>query len=137
MTNMADFFTREKANNGIKLPLVLPTGEPTEHWLIVRSSDSDEFKKAEALANRKLLQLAKEPTQQELVDLSLENRLDMLSVLVSGWSFDNPCTPENVRNFLQSAPQIADAVDKTAGNRRFFYSLASSGFTDTPSQSAS
>lgn len=33
---MESFFTRENANEGIELPLLLPDGTKTEHWLRIR-----------------------------------------------------------------------------------------------------
>lgn len=37
---MESFFTRENANEGIELPLLLPDGTKTEHWLRIRGVDA-------------------------------------------------------------------------------------------------
>ena len=45
---MSAFFTRDRANEGIELPLYLPNGRKSEHWLRVLGVDSDAFRLAEA-----------------------------------------------------------------------------------------
>ena len=59
---MESFFTRENANEGIELPLLLPDGTKTEHWLRIRGVDADGFRKAEARSKRKMLEIAAERT---------------------------------------------------------------------------
>lgn len=54
-----------------------------------------------------------------------EGTLEMRAALISEWSFDMPCTVENISNFLREAPQIADEVDKFASRRAFFFRLPS------------
>ena len=57
---MESFSTRENANEGIELPLLLPDGTKTEHWLRIRGVDADGFRKAEARSKRKMLEIAAE-----------------------------------------------------------------------------
>ena len=38
---MNAFFTRGVANEGVQLPLYLPTGEKSEHWVRILGVDSD------------------------------------------------------------------------------------------------
>jgi hypothetical protein len=42
--NMDAFYTRQKANEGIQLPLFLPDGTKTDHWIRIRGIDSDAFR---------------------------------------------------------------------------------------------
>ena len=50
---MNAFFTRGVANEGLQLPLYLPNGEKSEHWVRVLGVDSDSFRAAEAESKRK------------------------------------------------------------------------------------
>ena len=49
MVGMDAFFTRDKANEGIKVPLRTPEGKETDHYLVIRSQWSDDFQKALSL----------------------------------------------------------------------------------------
>ena len=123
---MEEFYTRTKANEGVKLPLSTPDGEKTDHWLMILGVDSDVFREAESEAKRSLIQKKADPK---------EAMLSVVASLVSDWSFDKPCTQEEVKAFLKEAPQIADAVDKVAGDRKLFFALRSSGSNDSPKES--
>lgn len=122
---MEEFYTRTKANEGVKLPLSTPDGKETDHWLMIRGVDSDAFREAEADAKRSLIQKKADPK---------EAMLSAVSALVSDWSFDKPCTQDAVKDFLREAPQIADSVDKVAGDRKLFFALRSSSSNDSPEE---
>ncbi|QQM14078.1 putative tail assembly chaperone [Vibrio phage pVco-14] len=118
---MQEFFTRQKANEGNKVPLYLPNGEPSEHWIQVRGVDSDQFKTAENAAKRKAVEIAQIEEVQERAKVVRETELECVAALVADWSFDEECTPENVVNFLREAPQIADMINRYAANRKSFF----------------
>lgn len=122
---MQEFFTRQKANEGVKLPLYLPDGTPSEHWIKVRGIDSDHFRKAEASAKRKAIEFAQIDDVEERANKVRETELECIAALVAGWSFDMECTKENVVNFLREAPQIADMVNRYAARRAEFFSKKS------------
>ena len=111
---MESFFTRENANEGIELPLLLPDGTKTEHWLRIRGVDADGFRKAEARSKRKMLEIAAEKDLDKRDAEVEDTRLAMLAALVIGWSFDNPCTEAEIKRLFREAPQIAEQVDRTA-----------------------
>jgi len=119
---MEEFFTRTKANEGVKLPLTTPDGKETKHWLMIRGVDSDAFREAEAEAKRSIIQKRIEPG---------EAMRSVVASLISDWSFDKPCSRDEVMAFLLEAPQIADAVDKVAGDRKLFFALRSSSLNDS------
>ena len=64
-------------------------------------------------------------------------RVRLVACLVSSWSFEQPCTPENVQAFLRESPQIMEATDKVAANRRAFFKGSSNSSSDTPRASSS
>src|SRR5690606_26407498 len=103
MIGMEAFYTREKANEGIKLPLHLPSGEPTEHWLRIRGVDSDEFRLAEAESRRDAFRVASIEDPRERAKAIEDAKIDLLAHLVIEWSFDKECTLEAVKEFLREA----------------------------------
>lgn len=131
---MEQFFTRSQANEGIKLPLALPDGTPTEHYLTVLGVDSDAFRLAEADQRRRAPAIAAIDDEKERLEAINASKFELIASLVSGWSFDKPCTARNVLDFFREAPQIADQVDAVAGRRSLFFALKRSGSSDTPNQ---
>jgi hypothetical protein len=121
---MDEFHTRTKANEGHKIPLYTADGRLSAHWLRVRGVDSDVFRKAQTRQTRRVAELAALP-DAERDEAIAEATLDMQTALVAEWSFDKPCTPENVKEFLREAPQIAAEVDKFASRRSFFFKMPS------------
>ena len=135
---MEAFFTRARANEGIKLPLALPDGTPTEHWIRIRGIDSDQFKQAEAEARRHAFELMDIKDPVELQKAVSNDKLKLLAALVIDWSFaDRPCTQENIFNLLQEAPQIADEIDRLSARRRLFFKQGSPTSTPSPASSSS
>lgn len=118
---MQEFFTRQIANEGIRLPLVLPDGSPSEHWLQVRGMDSDEFHTAEMIAKREAAMIADIPSDEERAVAVNDAQNTLIAALIADWSFPTDCTKENVKNFLREAPQIADEVNRLAAKRSLFF----------------
>ena len=135
-TPQSSFFTRPRANEGIEVPLSLPDGTPTEHKLRILGVDSDVFRTEEAASRQRMLEAASSKEGIAKFDHQAE-RVRLVSYLVGSWSFEQPCTPENVQAFLRDAPQIMEAIDKVAANRRAFFKVSSSSSSDTPSASSS
>lgn len=137
VTSMDQFFTRAKSNEGVSVPLLLPDGSPTEHWIKVRGIDSDEYRRADSRARRRAIDIAQEKDEGTREDMIEDTKLDVLSVLVADWSFPKPCTPEEVKAFLREAPHIADLVDKTAYKRALFFVKSSTPSSTTQEQASS
>jgi len=134
---MDAFFTRDRANEGIQLPLYTPTGKKTDHWLRIIGVDSDAFRLAEAAAKRDAFRVANiEDKAEQAAEIAAAKRR-LIAVLVVAWSFPEPCTPKTVEAFLEKAPQIMDAVDTAASRRALFFAVRSSSSPSTPSASSS
>lgn len=127
--NMQDFYTRQKGSEGKKVPLYSPSGEPTSHWLLVRSIDSDEFRRAEIQAKRAAAKLVEIEDEEERAAEVRKQTTGVIASLIAGWSFEQECSPDNVVNFLTEAPQIADMVNQIAARRRDFYNAPSENCT--------
>lgn len=122
---MKEFYTRQKANEGVKLPLFHPDGTMSDHWFMVRGIDSDHFRRAESLAKRKAVELAQIEDPNERAEKVRDTELTCIAALVAGWSFEEECTTDNVVSFLREAPQIADMVNRYAARRAEFFSKKS------------
>lgn len=138
MAGMEKFHTRSKANEGRKLFLATPDGERTEHWLLILSQHSDKFRRARDTA----LQLrAKEIALIKDLEERRERAQDELGVvqaaLVAGWSFEEPCTAENVQTFLREAPQIGDAISRFAEDDAAFFAASPSSTTGQETKAGS
>lgn len=145
------FFTREKANAGIKLELKLPDGTPTECWIKVRGVDSDAYKKAAAEMRLRALALMGSDNEEDKAklqdmakgELHKSELLEMHASLVADWYILDeddkpiPFTPENVRTFLREAPQIAEQINEVSTRRKLFFGKSLKSSTPTPEPSSS
>lgn len=132
--SMEQFFTRDKANEGKKLSLLMPDGSKSGEWIKIRSLDSDAYQKAILKRQRLALKLADLDDEDALDDLSQKAGIDVLVSLVADWSFEEPCSEENVRKLLLNAPQIKDAIDVAAHKRAFFYAPSSTSLQSSSSK---
>jgi len=121
MSSMQDFFTRQKAREGIKFPLTLPDGTDSEHWITVRGVDSDEFRLAENKAKRSAMSLLDLDDENERSAAIRKAELECITSLIASWSFEEECTFANVLNFLTEAPHISDAVNRLAARRQNYF----------------
>lgn len=129
------FHTREAGNEGTRMPLLDPaTGEKTAHWLHILSMDSDVYRKANTQAMRRVTGIEHIEAEDQKLEAHEDNGLTLVASLVTGWSFDQPETPEedrlectldNVKDFLREAPQIRAAIDRASGERSFFFAGSS------------
>lgn len=129
-----DFYTLPKACEGVEFPLERD-GKPSGHWLRIRGTDSDQFRKARFEGSRKMRDLPPDTADWDRGIVMDGVVLDSLAALVADWSFDEPCTQEAVREFLKNAPQVAESVDRAANDRTRFFGESSTNSKDTPKQS--
>lgn len=134
---MKEFYTRQTANEGVQLPLYYPDGTLSEHWLKVRGVDSDHFRRAEAKAKRKAVEMAQIEDEQKRAEAVRETELECIAALVAGWSFPEQATTDNVVNFLREAPQIADMVNRFAARRAEFFGKKSTSSASGSSRKSS
>lgn len=138
VAKLSDFFTRQRANEGIELPLALPDGTPTAHWIRIRGRDSDAFKQAATDARRRAFELSEESDSvAKLTQAMVSERLNTIAALIISWSFSEECNQENILAMLKEAPQIADQIDALATKRSLFFQLGSKSSTTSPAPSSS
>lgn len=134
--SMEKFFTRQKSNEGIKVPLYYPgSNEASGDWLLVVGMESDSFRVAEHQAKRRTLEITRmeEPARTEA---HLDAKRTLVASLIKGWSFEKELTHENVMEFLREAPQIEEAVNNIAGRRHLFFVKESSNSVSSPDSSS-
>lgn len=133
----SDFFTRQRANEGEKLAIIHPNGTESEHYLIVRSVDSDHYRKARDEAMREALKISTMPSGDDRDEAMQKVTIDTLASLIVGWSFEVECNEESIREFLIESPGNADRVDKFAADRARFFTKPVTTSTTTPEASSS
>lgn len=121
MNPMDAFNTVAVANKGRKLPLLLPDGSPSEHYLIVGHVYADAFRAKSEQIEREFAEAKFGDDAMAAKKFMDDNRPVLLASLIYGWSFEKECTPENVAAFLKTAPQIMAKVDEYAGSTAFFF----------------
>lgn len=136
MGKVSDFFTRDAANEGVKIPLLNPRTGRAE-WIKILGIDSDVFREAKINKARELIKIAEIDDNGERAEAIKEADLELLSVLVVDWSFDDPCVPAEIVNVLRNAPQIAEVVDTKAGARSLFLQKKSGNSKGTQKRSSS
>ena len=138
-TSMSSFFVDEAAEEGIKMPLLSPTGQETDHWLQIRSVDSKSFRKKESRMKR---EIAIQASRTDLTDDEKEEayqkiQTELVAELVIAWSFPEECNLENKVTLFTKAPQIFDAVDSVSGKRPLFYAKSGLKSSSSPQESLS
>lgn len=109
MNEFDQFKTKPLHSKAQKLPLYTPEGQETEHFLEVFGSDSDEARNAKEESYRQAASLMRDSKYNSEQEKQI--KLEWIASLVAGWSFKKDFTRENVLNFLDDSPYIADAVD--------------------------
>ena len=133
MASISDFFTREDANEGIKLPLLRQDGSDSGLWVRIGSIDSDAYR----AARRDMERAAFRRGEGDDIDTILSTHKErMIAALILDWSpeFDDRPTTENKLKFVREAPHIADRIDVAATNRAEFSKKKLSNYSEPSSQ---
>ena len=131
MAKKEAYFTRARANRGVKLPLLTPEGKDEGDWLWVLGIDSDAFREAKAELNRRIVGVASLKDEAEKKRATKEEEYRLIAALVTGWSFEDPYTPEAMMELLTEAPQIARTIDDFVYSRASFFRALSGSSPDT------
>lgn len=118
---MNEFHTRKVANEGVQVPLYRPDGTLSDHWIKIRGIDSDYFRRSEAKAKRKAIELTLIDDEDERAEAVRDTELECIASLISAWSFPQVLTIAEAVKFLREAPQIADMINRFAARRAEFF----------------
>lgn len=117
--------TLDGANAGARMPIIDPEGKTTQDWLHVLGTDSTPFQVANRQMRRRIFSFIETKDEKfkdtdEYVQFSLTEQRRLQASLVTAWSFDEPCNPENVLVFLSQAPGVSEQVEEFASKRSRF-----------------
>jgi hypothetical protein len=124
-SSINNLFILKNAQEGKPMEVTFPNGIKTGDTITVLGSDSEKFRAAMAVARREEIDAIGEfdsKTKPELLaEKQHEGKLKLVSSLVTGWTFEEDCTKENVITLFRNAPYILEQVDSFAANRRNFF----------------
>lgn len=137
MDELEQFYTQEKSEEGMRVPLLKPDGSESGHWLLIRGTDSQAFRLAERMGQRKGRDLAfKTKDENQLAAGYAGIETEVIASLVKAWSFEKPCTLANVVDFFKKAPQIQDTVNVMGAKRALFFKNGSTSSEPSPDPSS-
>lgn len=111
------FFTRPKADEGKQVPLSYPDGSESPHWIRIKGMDSEAYSKAFAAERKHLASF-----EGEIPDDEFEaSKVRLLTAMVSGWSFEEDASDENVARLLANNPTLAEKLNRLAADTKFFF----------------
>jgi hypothetical protein len=126
MAKLADFNTTDRAEEGVKLDLLLPNGEPSGEWVQVRSYLSPIAQKARYEAERKRAEKGDKLTFEDGQALEAESR----AALVKAWSFEDACTTDSVKAWLLTSQMVSQAIIVAATQDQRFFGKPSTDSSD-------
>lgn len=118
-------FTRDLANDGVKVELSLPSGKDSGFWLLVAGIDSDVFRKGKTKLMRFAMSLAGK-NDEESEDLYQLEIIKRTAACIIDWNLVDddgtawPVTDSNRFQLLRQAPQIADKIDDIITSRSLY-----------------
>lgn len=130
MASFRELNIASKANAGIEIPVIIPGGDKgvqTGELLTVLSTYSERFRKAEADGYRRIREYVRDAeAKNKTMDDKIyeEVALDSIAQLIIDWTYDEPCTTENVKLFLQTNPHMYDTVNRVAADHSVFFANA-------------
>ena len=119
-----DLFIKEASDTGKPMDIRLPNGKIIESALTVLGADSNAFADEMATARRKEIELLEQKEKLSPIEYAKKQkaiREDMLSVLVTGWTFDEPFNRDAVNVLFINAPYVLEQVDNFASIRENFF----------------
>lgn len=121
MSSFKDFYSVDAANEGVKIPVLMPDKTKTGDYLIIRGAESDAFRKAIIKAEQRKLAIRSIEDEDARIEAALDSIRVATAALVKEWSFDEPCTQENVTEFFKNRPSMQDFVDMAAKDYSLFF----------------
>lgn len=120
-----NLFILKTAEEGKPMEVTSPNGIKLNETITVLGSDSEAFRTAMAIARREEIdaigELDSKIKPELLAHKQSEIRNKLISSLVVGWTFDEPCTKENVISLFKNAPYVLEQVDSFASKRINFF----------------
>lgn len=105
------------------LPFTFPGVKSTGETVTIRSYYSEEFREANSKAARQLSTMRSALPKGEEIDDNVVKAINdrAFAALVADWSFDEPCTIENIVEFFKANPHFFDVVNVSCANDSLFF----------------
>lgn len=113
---LSRFYTLEQSNTGKVLYLTELDGTKSEDWLRVAGADSDLYEDG--------LTAEREELSSDDVKRVKAASVRLYASLVLEWSFDLPCTKENVLELFMNSPFVRRQVIRFVDERQDFFAAA-------------
>lgn len=135
---MSDFFTAQKIEDGISIPIPLPCGSPSSHSMVIMGYDCKSLRVTEATIQREILKDLKntksdnkstdiDPKEvEEETEKSKTRQARLAASLIKSWTFEEECNEVNKIKFLMNSSYIVDLIDKVSSNNKSFFTEPSS-----------
>ena len=88
----SDYYTRDAANEGVRLDLVRPDETESDDYLCVRGMDSDVFRAALSKVRQDGVSIGLIKDEKERETAHQQASLKLLATLIKSWSFDEELT---------------------------------------------
>lgn len=131
MFNIEDYKTAQRAQDAIKMFLVLPDGTRTDDYLMVVGTESTEFRGAKYVQEQRALEISRLKTVEERMAAVEDARVSVLAACVKGWSFNVEFSEAAAKELLAGAPYLADSVDTFISRRANFFAKPSTDSSRT------
>lgn len=106
----------------VDIPVVFPGADKTGETLTIRSMYSAAFREGQASISRQIQSLRLANKGEPLDEATLEElEFSGFATLIANWSFEEPCTPANVIEFLRANPQMKDIVSMQCSKDSLFF----------------
>lgn len=129
--NIEDYKTAQRAQDAVKMYLVLPDGTRTDDYLMLVGTESSEFRGAKYVQEQRALEIARKDTIEERMAAVEDARISVLAACIKGWSFDVPFSGAAAKELLAGAPYLADTVDTFISRRANFFAKPSTASSRT------
>lgn len=118
-------FTRDLANDGVKVDLFFPNGKSSGFWILVAGIDSDVYRKGKTKLMRFAISLSgkNDEESEDLYQLEIIRRTAACIIdwnLVDDDGAEWPLNDSNRFKLLRQAPQIADKIDDVITSRSLY-----------------
>lgn len=135
--SMEDYKTTQRAQDAVKMFLVLPDGTRTDDYLMLVGTESTDFRGAKYKQEQRALEISRLGTIEERMAAVEDARMSVLAACVKGWSFDVPFSEASAKELLAGAPYLADTVDTFISRRANFFAKPSTASSRTRSRKRS
>lgn len=118
-----DFFTKDAANEGVKVALYWPDGKKSDFWLLVAGQDSDSYIHAKTKLDRYAMTAYRGLEDDQAQEMHSKKVIELKAACVIDWAMqdnegnDVSCTFENVVKLLDKAPQLVREIDDVIYDR--------------------